>query len=132
MNPCHSDTFDWSRNYKDEDDDDDNEEYIFERSFFKHMVKDAGIPPFDTKGIPDSVWKSFSQEHGENKLQAMIANAMAYLVERTSPGIKLPDDALEKHRAYDSIITYLYESALRKGFGTLAQRGKMLEQDLGM
>lgn len=131
MNPCHSDTFNWSRNYEDYEEEEE-EEYLFERSFFKHMVKDAGIPPFDTKGIPDSVWKSFVPETGEDKTKTMIVNAMIYIIEMESPGIKLPDDVLNKHRTYDLVIKYLYESAIRRGFGTRAQRGQMLEQDLGM
>ena len=129
MNDC----FDWSRNYPDFDDDD--EEYQPQRDFLKDMVRIAKIPALDTDGIPNEIWESFMPANAEgttDKLLVMVITAMTHCNQRAKPGIKLPDDTLQKHRTYDAAILYLYESALRQGFGTLTERGALLSDDLGL
>jgi hypothetical protein len=130
MMHCQSDTLNWSLTHDDDDDDDDHH---FPKDFFKYTIKLAGIPPFETRSIPNDVWDSFwPKTECDERKKSMIITAMAYCIRRDIPEIELPQHTSLKHLSYNETIKYMYEAALRNGFGSTEQRGNALMDDLGL
>ena len=135
---CQSDTFDWSLTHDDDDDDDDddvdiNDDYYTQKSLFKYTIKLAGIPPFETRSIPNDVWDSFwPKTECDERRKSMTITAIAYCIRRDIPEIELPQYTSLKHLSYSEAIKCMYEAALRNGFGSTEQRGNALMDDLGL
>lgn len=128
---CQSDTPDWSLTH---DDDDDHDDHHLPRDFFKYTIKLAGIPPLETRSIPNAVWDSFwpKTERDERRKRSMVITAMAYCIRRDNPEIELPQHTSLEHLSNSEALKCMYEAALRNGFGSTEQRGNALMDDLGL
>jgi hypothetical protein len=136
MNPDTPPEFRWSQRIDYENFDDDDDDFYFQKDFFRQIVWSSGLPPFETKSVPHEVWDSFGRCDDRSRdftsqIFEMLINAMVYFIKLEKPNIDLSEVAIRRGD-YKKTLTHIYEAALRKGYGTNAQRGAALMDDIGL
>ncbi|KJH79028.1 hypothetical protein [Pseudomonas sp. ES3-33] len=134
MNPDTPPEFRWSQDYENFNDGDDD--FCFQKDIFKKVVLSAGLPPFETTSMPHEVWDSFGRcddrsRKFSSQISEMLINAMVYFIKLEKPNIDLSEIAI-RPGGHEKTLTQIYEAALRKGYGTNAQRGAALMDDIGL
>ena len=98
------------------------------KEFVSAMIKYDDIPTDFCSRLDDTDWAELvTTLRNEKFLVDLPARAIALCILKEHPGTILPAKIPGVH--YQRT---LYECAIRKGLGTRLERGKLLEQDLGM